>query len=146
MKVSEIMVRDVITLESEDTIAKAYSIMESKKISQVPVVDSDKRYSGMIYAKQLISSSAQPTSKLKSFVVNTTTASPDSDVEKAAQLVIGSGNRAIPVVERGRVVGIVSETDLVQTAEFGHATVDEVMTGAIVIEEDASIADAMSKM
>ena len=81
------MVRDVITLESEDTIAKAYSIMESKKISQVPVVDSDKRYSGMIYAKQLISSSAQPTSKLKSFVVNTTTASPDSDVEKAAQLV-----------------------------------------------------------
>ena len=146
MKVSEIMVTDVFTLESEDTIARAYSMMESKRISQVPVVDTDSKYAGMIYAKQLISSSAQPTSKLKSFIVNTTTATPDSDVERAAQLVIGSGNRAIPVVERGKLVGIVSETDLIQTADFGHATVDEVMTGAIVIEEDASIAEALSKM
>jgi predicted transcriptional regulator len=60
MKVSEIMVSDVYTLSSEDTIAKAYSMMESKRISQIPVVDGDSRYSGMIFAKQLISSSAQP--------------------------------------------------------------------------------------
>ncbi|HKU50409.1 MAG TPA: CBS domain-containing protein [Nitrososphaera sp.] len=146
MKVSEIMVSDVFTLSPEDTIAKAYSLMESKRVSQIPVVDGDSKYSGMIFAKQLISSSAQPTSKLKSFIVNTSTATPEGDVEKAAQLVIGSGNRAIPVVERGRLVGIVSETDIVQTADFGHATVDEVMTGAIVIEEEASIADALSKM
>lgn len=146
MKVSEIMVSDVYTLDPEDTIAKAYSMMESKRISQVPVVGRDGRYMGMIFAKQLISSSAQPGSKLKSFIVSTSTTSPDSDVEKAAQLVIGSGNRAIPVVEKGKLVGIVSETDLIQTADFGHATVDEVMTGAIVIEQDASIADALAKM
>lgn len=146
MKISEIMVSDVLTLNSEDTIARAYSMMESKRISQIPVVDSDSKYSGMIFAKQLISSSAQPNSKLKSFIVNTSTAALESDVEKAAQLVIGSGNRAIPVVERGKLVGIVSETDLIQTADFGHATVDEIMTGAIVIEEDTSIADALSKM
>lgn len=146
MKVSEIMVSDVFSLQTEDTIAKAYSTMESKRVSQIPVVDSDNRYTGMIYAKQLISSSAQPSSKLKSFVTNTGTASPDTDVEKAAQLVIGTGSRAIPVVQKGRLVGIVSETDLVQTADFGHATVDEVMAGAIVIEQDASIADALAKM
>jgi len=146
MKVSEIMVSEVLTLGSEDTIGKAYSMMESKRISQVPVVDNDRKYSGMIFAKQLISSSAQPTSKLKSFVVSTTTAAPDIDVEKAAQLIIGSGNRAIPVVEKGKLVGIISETDLIQTADFGHATVDEIMTGAIVIEEKTSIADALSKM
>jgi CBS domain-containing protein/ribosome-associated translation inhibitor RaiA len=146
MKVSEIMVSDVIALDPEDTIAKAYSMMESKRVSQIPVVDGNRKYLGMIFAKQLISSSAQPSSKLKSFVVNTSTTSPDTDVETAALLLIGSGNRALPVVEKGRLVGIVSETDLVQTAEFGHATVDEVMTGAIVIEEDAAIADALAKM
>lgn len=146
MKVSEIMVSDVYTLDGEGTIAKAYSMMESKRVSQIPVVDGGGRYTGMIFAKQLISSSAQPESKVKSFVVNTSTASPDTEIEKAAQLVIGSGNRALPVVEKGRLVGIVSETDLVQTADFGHATVDEVMTGAIVIEQDASIADALAKM
>ena len=87
MKVSEIMVRDVFTLSAEDTIAKAYSMMERERVSQIPVVDSDSRCSGMIFAKQLIASTAQPSSKLKSFVVNTSTASPDTDLEKAAQLV-----------------------------------------------------------
>ncbi|MGH9878302.1 MAG: CBS domain-containing protein, partial [Nitrososphaerales archaeon] len=140
MKVSEIMVTDVYTLDAEDTIAKAYSLMEDKSISQVPVVDGSGRYSGMIFAKQLLSSSAQPYSKLKSFVANTSTVNPEFDVEKAAQLVIGSGNRALPVVAKGKLVGIVSETDLVQTADFGHAAVDEVMSGAIVIEEDSSLA------
>ncbi|MGI0028328.1 MAG: CBS domain-containing protein, partial [Nitrososphaera sp.] len=66
MKVSEIMVTDVYTLDAEDTIAKAYSLMEDKSISQVPVVDGSGRYAGMIFAKQLLSSSAQPYSKLKS--------------------------------------------------------------------------------
>lgn len=146
MNVSEIMVSSVFTLDAEDTIAKAYSMMESKRVSQIPVVDSNSKYLGMIFAKQLISSSAQPTSKLKSFIVNTSTTSPDTEVEKAAQLVIGSGNRALPVVSNGKLVGIVSETDLLQTADFGHATVDEVMTGAIVIEQEASIADALAKM
>ncbi|HET6779620.1 MAG TPA: CBS domain-containing protein, partial [Nitrososphaera sp.] len=37
-------------------------------------------------------------------------------------------------------------TDLVSTADFGHAIVDEVMSGAIVIEENTSLADAVSKM
>lgn len=146
MKVFEIMVSDVLTLDAEDTIAKAFSLMESRSISQIPVVDRDGRYTGMIFAKQLTGSTAQPSSKLKSFIVNTATLSPDDDVEKAAQLIIGTGSRALPVVENGKLAGIVSETDLVQTADFGHAVVDEVMSGAIVIEEDTSLADAISKM
>ena len=148
MKVSEMMVTDIFTLTPEDTIAKAFSMMDGRSVNQIPVVDEDgKKYLGMIFAKQLTASTAQPSSKLKSYITNTTTLSPDYDVEKAAQLVIKSGNRALPVIaEKGRLVGIVSETDLVLTADFGHAMVDEVMTGAIVIEEDANVADAISKM
>jgi len=146
MKISEIMVADVFSLTAEDTVAKAFNLMVDKSINQLPVVDERDKYVGMIFAKQLINSTAQPTSKLKSYIVNTSTLSPDAEVEKAAQLVIGSGNRALPVVERGKLVGIVSETDLVMTADFGHATVDEVMSGAIVIEEDTLLADALSKM
>lgn len=146
MKVSEIMVTDVFALTAEDTVAKALNMMADRSINQIPVVDDDSKYLGMIFAKQLLNSSAQPSSKLRSYVVNTASVSPDHDVEKAAQLVLGSGNRALPVVEKGRLVGIVSETDLVSTADFGHAIVDEVMSGAIVIEEDTSLADAVSKM
>jgi CBS domain-containing protein/ribosome-associated translation inhibitor RaiA len=146
MKVSEIMVTDVFTLTAEDTVAKAFKLMADRSINQIPVVDDGGKYVGMIFAKQLINSTAQPSSKVKGYVVNTSTVGPDHDIEDAAQLVLGSGNRALPVVEKGRLVGIVSETDLVSTADFGHAIVDEVMSGAIVIEENTSLADAVSKM
>jgi CBS domain-containing protein/ribosome-associated translation inhibitor RaiA len=147
MKISEIMVTDIFTLTAEDTIAKAFSLMIEKSINQIPIINESGKYAGMIFAKQLINSSAQPTSKLKSYVVNTSTLRPSDDVEKAAKLVIRSGNRSLPVVdEKGNLLGIVSETDLVMTTDFGHAIVDEVMSGAIVIEEDASLADAISKM
>jgi CBS domain-containing protein/ribosome-associated translation inhibitor RaiA len=147
MKVSEIMVTDVFTLSPEDTVAKALNLMADRSINQIPAVDENGKYLGMIFAKHLINSTAQPSSKLKSYIINTSTLSPDHDIEKAAQLVIGSGNRAMPVMdEKSKLVGIVSETDLVSTADFGHAIVDEVMSGAIVIEEDTSLADAVSKM
>jgi CBS domain-containing protein/ribosome-associated translation inhibitor RaiA len=146
MKVSEIMVTDVVTLTPEDTVAKALNLMADRSINQIPIVDENGKYLGMIFAKQIISSAAQPSSKLKGHIIKTSTLSRDYDIEKASQLVIGSGNRAMPVVENGGLIGIVSETDLVWTADFGHASVDEVMSGAIVIEENTSLADAISKM
>jgi CBS domain-containing protein len=147
MKVSEIMVTDVVTLSLEDTVARALNLLAYKSINQIPTVDENGKYLGMIFAKRLINSTAQPSSKLRSYIINTSSLSPDQDIENAAQLVIGSGNRAMPVVEeKDKLVGIVSETDLVSTADFGHAIVDEVMSGAIVIEESSSLADAVSKM
>ncbi|MEO9362315.1 MAG: CBS domain-containing protein [Nitrososphaera sp.] len=147
MKVSDIMVADVASVASEDTVAKAFSVMIGRSVNQLPLVDEGGRYAGMVFAKHLLSSSAQPTSKIKGHAVNTQALRPDDDVEKAARMVLGSGNRALPVVENnGRLAGIVSETDIAQTADFGHAIVDEVMSGAIVIEEGTQLADAMSKM
>jgi CBS domain-containing protein/ribosome-associated translation inhibitor RaiA len=146
MKVSEIMVTDVVTLTSDDTIARALNLMADRSINQIPIVDEKGKYLGMIFAKQIINSTAQPSSKLKGYIINTSTLSRDHDVERAAELIIGSGNRAVPVVENGELVGIISETDLVSTADFGHAIVDEVMSGAIVIEENTLLGDAISKM
>lgn len=146
MKVSEIMVTDVASLTSEDTVSKALAFMVDRSIHQVPVVDNDGSYEGMIFAKQFLASSAQPTSKLKGFVTNTTSLSPDDEVEEAAKMIIRTGSRALPVVQGTRLAGILSETDIAQTADFGHAIVDEVMSGAIVTEEDTSLADAVSKM
>src|SRR5919197_5196084 len=123
MKVSEIMVTDVVTLGLEDTVARALNLLAYKSINQIPTVDENGKYLGMIFAKQLINSTAQPSSKLRSYIINTSSLSPDHDIENAAQLVIGSGNRAMPVVEeKDKLVGIVSETDFVSTEDFGYAT------------------------
>jgi len=146
MIVSDIMITKVLSLAEEDTVAKAFSLMIDNSIHQIPLAADDGKYVGMIFAKQFLGTNPMPSSKLKHFMVRAPMLSPQDSIEKAAQLVLGSGNRAMPVVEKGRLAGIVSETDIVLTADFGHATVDEVMSGAIVIEQDTKLSDALSKM
>src|ERR671923_335537 len=146
MKVSEIKVDKVFTLTSEDSVAKALNMMYENNINQIPIIDDHGKYIGMIYAKQFIDINATPTSKLKNFVVNTPVLSLDDNIEKCTQLIVVTGNRALPVVENGKLISIVSETDVVLTSDFGHARVDEVMSGAIVIEENDTLSNALSKM
>jgi predicted transcriptional regulator len=148
MKVSEISVAKVFMLTLEDSVAKALHMMYENNINQIPIIDDygDAKYIGMIYAKQFLDINAPPTSKLKSFVVNTPVLSSDDNIEKCAQLIVATGNRALPVVEKGKLIGIVSETDVVLTSDFGHSRVDEVMSGAIVIEENDTLGNALSKM
>jgi predicted transcriptional regulator/ribosome-associated translation inhibitor RaiA len=148
MKVSEISVAKVFMLTLEDSVAKALHMMYENNINQILIIDDygDAKYIGMIYAKQFLDINAPPTSKLKSFVVNTPVLSSDDNIEKCAQLIVATGNRALPVVEKGKLIGIVSETDVVLTSDFGHSRVDEVMSGAIVIEENDTLGNALSKM
>src|ERR687889_16569 len=146
MKVSEINVDKVFMLTSEDSVAKALNIMYENNINQIPIIDDDGKYIGMIYAKQFLGVNATPSSKLKSFLVNTPILSSEDNIEKCAQLIVATGNRALPIVENGKLSNIVSETDVVLTSDFGHARVDEVMSGAIVIEEDDTLSNALPKI
>jgi predicted transcriptional regulator/ribosome-associated translation inhibitor RaiA len=52
----------------------------------------------------------------------------------------------LPVLHNEKLSGVISETDLLLTSDFGHATVDQVMTGAIVIESESTLSNALSKM
>jgi CBS domain-containing protein/ribosome-associated translation inhibitor RaiA len=146
MKISDIMVDKVFALSLDDTAAKALSVMHENNINQLPVIDNDRNYVGMIFAKEFLNLNTTPSSKLKNLVVKTPILSPTDTIEKCTQLIVTTGNRALPVVEKGKLISIVSETDVALTANFGHATVDEVMSGAIVIEENSTLANALAKM
>jgi predicted transcriptional regulator/ribosome-associated translation inhibitor RaiA len=146
MKISDIMVDKVFALSLDDTAAKALSVMHENNINQLPVIDNDRKYVGMIFAKEFLNLNTTPSSKLKNLVVKTPILSPTDTIEKCTQLIVTTGNRALPVVEKGKLISIVSETDVALTANFGHATVDEVMSGAIVIEENSTLANALAKM
>jgi predicted transcriptional regulator len=146
MKVSEIMISKIISLNLEDTVAKALNVMYENNINQIPIVDDKENYGGMIFAKDFLIVNAVPSAKLKTFVSSTPILSPSDNIEKCAQLIVATGKRALPVVQSKKIIGIVSETDVALTADFGHAIIDEVMSGAIVIEEDNTLSNAMSKI
>jgi len=147
MKVDDIMIKDVISLTLEDTVSKALNLMHSHRLNQIPIVNDTSDYLGMVFAKEFLSVNVLPGSKLKSFISKTPTLSREVTVERATEMILRTGNRAFPVVEdSSKLVGIVSEMDIVVNARFGHSTVDSIMSGAIVQEGDDTLGNALSKM
>src|SRR5215831_7329509 len=146
MKVSEIMVDKVISSSENETVAKALTLMYENNVNQIPILDHEGRYSGMVFAKEFRNSNIVPSSKLKSCIVKTASIATTESIERCTQLILTSGNRALPVVENGKLVGMISETDVIATSDFGHASVDEVMSGAVVIEENSTLDNALAKM
>lgn len=147
MKVDDITVRDVISLSPQDTVSKALNLMHSNRLNQIPIVNDSDEYLGMVFAKEFLSVNASPESKLKNFISKTPTLGREVAVERAIEMILNTGNRAFPVIENSsKLEGIVSEIDIVVNARFGHATVDSVMSGAIVLEGDDTLGNALSKM
>jgi CBS domain-containing protein len=146
MNVSDVMVHDVISIEPDDTVAKAISLMVENKIHQLPVVAKN-LYKGMVYVRKLMEVGVFPkTTKVQTVTVNTASLEPDIKILEANKTIMGSGLRALPVLTKDRLVGMVSETDLAMVADVGSALVDDVMKGAIVVEEDSIVSYALSNM
>ena len=73
--------------------------------------------------------------KIEKFSYQNANFKSEENIERCTQLIVISGNHALPVVENGKFSSIIADKDVILTADFGHAIVDEVMSGAIVIEE-----------
>jgi len=129
MYVRDVMTTDVITITSNTSILEARRIMDQKNIQRLPVVD-DGKLVGVVNAKRLertaphedISNSMWDVAyNLVSFhgmpvkqVMQTdvVTVSPGTTVEEAVGLAESKGVGSEVVVENGKVVGIVTTTDL----------------------------------
>ena len=146
MQVSDVMVKDIITISADDTVAKALSLMIENRVHQLPAVE-ENEYMGMVYAKHFIETNVFPkTTKVKSFIVKTPSLNLNAPILEASQTIVKSGLRALPVIAKNKLIGIVSETDLVLNQDLGRMLVDDVMRGAIVIPGDSSLSNALSKM
>ena len=146
MKASDIMTSNVITLSSDDIITEALHIMYNRMINQIPILDKYKNYLGMVFAKDFFNVNTMSSSKLKNFVATTPVLAPTDSIKKCTQLIVTTGNRALPVVEDSKLIGIISETDVIPETDFGNTLVDDFMVGAIVTEDDTPLDTALAKM
>ncbi|WP_058739709.1 CBS domain-containing protein [Methanobrevibacter millerae] len=122
-KVSEIMTRDVITTTPETDVVYAFEKLMQYKISSLPVVDGEKII-GIITATDvghnLILDKYELGTKVEEIMVkDVVTISPDDTLETAIDVmkeaIPGSGIlNQIPIVEDGKLVGIISDGDIIQ--------------------------------
>ncbi|MBN1225763.1 MAG: CBS domain-containing protein [Deltaproteobacteria bacterium] len=128
MKIRDIMTTNVVTVEEKTLIDDARKIMEAHRIRRLPVMRKDKLV-GLVTNHMLLEASPSPATSLsihelhyllakmpvkEIMVKNPYTISPDMPAEEALQLGQEKGYGAFLVMEDDRLVGVVTESDIVR--------------------------------
>jgi CBS domain-containing protein len=114
--VSELMTRDVLTVEPADTIGEAAEKMIAAGIGAVIVSDFG-NIIGILTERDILRAVAHRTHSAEARVrqwmtTDVVTIPPTMDSDDAAKLMLERNFRHLPVVSEGRSVGIVSLRDL----------------------------------
>ena len=123
MKICEIMSERVITIDAEEPVIAAARLMKSHNIGSVPACGKDGRLRGIITDRDIVlrcvagDADPQTTPVREVMSRGIVTAQPFDDVEKAARLMSLDQVRRLPVLDGGRVVGIVALSDLARSCE-----------------------------
>lgn len=117
MKVNQLMTRDVRTVTPDSSVQDAAKIMADVNCGAVPVVQGDKVV-GVITDRDIVLRSVTKGGDPKTDKVSTCmtadviTVGPDTDAHEAANLMANRQIRRLPVVENGRLSGIVALGDM----------------------------------
>jgi CBS domain-containing protein len=126
MKVKDVMVKEVATLDINDELSLANDIMRLGRIRHLPVVDGT-RLAGIISERDLFRSSlaqalgygSEATRDLMKklrikdvMVPKVVTVSPETELCEATRIMVEQKIGCLPVVEGGRLVGLITETDI----------------------------------
>ncbi len=151
MLVEEIMTKDPVYLDGDDGISEAIARMRELHIHHLPVVNG-KTYLGAINYRELMRrKSVRLKSKARNFAVKTPELAEKDDVLVAVSELKESGLPALPVLRKGKLVGIVTETDIVKNIDSiltngGLKVRDIATTDPVVAQVDEDIFSAAEKI
>ena len=118
MKLREVMTNPVIRIHPEENVAVAARMLEHYNIGAVPVCGSDGRVCGMLTDRDIVTRCLAAERKPETTTVRDVMTSrvivgrPDMDAAIAASLMGREQIRRLPVLENGRLCGMVSLGDL----------------------------------
>jgi CBS domain-containing protein len=120
MQVRDIMHTDVKTTSPEDTFELVARVLHDNSISSVVVLEGD-ALAGIVTERDLVNLVAEggdpkTTTVGQRMTRNVDTVGPRSDIAEAAEHMARLKIRHLPVVEDGRLVGIISIRDLTNWA------------------------------
>jgi CBS domain-containing protein len=115
--VRDIMIKDLLTISENETALKAAQVMTEKGVSSLIVLANDQPI-GIVTERDFIKKICIKELKVSSVRVRDmmsrirTSASPDTPIDVAVQRMVNNRIRRLPIIENGKVVGIITVTDL----------------------------------
>ncbi len=114
--VRDILKTSPIYLNKEDTILDYKKISEETKLERFPVCDSNMEVLGLITPREIINKNDNI--KLKDVIHKTeVTVTPKSTVSYAAHIMDWENLPLCPVTEKGKLVGVITRTDILKTLQ-----------------------------
>ena len=118
MQVKELMTKDVTKVNANSSVSEIAKDMKSLNVGSIPVCDDNNNVVGIVTDRDIVlrdvasgdhhhNSTAQ--NVMSSHLVTVT---PDTDVHEAANIMAKNQIRRLPVVENGKLVGMLSIGDL----------------------------------
>jgi len=118
MKIEDLMIRNPITITDKATISEAIACMKTNSIRHLPVVNDRQILKGFVtladLKQGLIPSMLGDVSLRDLMIQDPITVGPEDDIETAAQIIYKHKIGGLPVTKSGRLVGIITETDLLR--------------------------------
>ena len=118
MKIKSLMIPNPITVAVHTTVQQAIEMMKINSIRHLPVVDAHQQLQGLLtladLKQALIPSMLGDLTLADMMIKKPMTVGPDDDVEIAAQLIYKHKISGLPVTFKGRLVGILTESDILR--------------------------------
>ncbi|MFH1404008.1 MAG: CBS domain-containing protein [Candidatus Altiarchaeota archaeon] len=130
LSVGDVMTRGVICVDVGDTVKNAAEVMKKNDISSVIVVEKGDGV-GIVTERDIISKivaegKSPETSKIADVMTSPIiTINPGADVDDAARIMRDKNIRRILVKDKGKIVGVISEFDIVRVEPALHLLIRE---------------------
>ncbi len=146
----DVMSTEIISVEKTDTLNRVLPILINKGIHNVPVFDG-KVFLGFFGYKELARLYRRPIvqTQVGKYVVKPPEIAPETSIIDAADYMYRLNYKVLPIVENGKLAGIITERDLLKSAidagELNNKRVEEFMTPEpLCIKETDNLGTAFS--
>jgi len=119
--ISEVMTTDVLTVAPQATLGEVARVLRARNVGSALVVDAERKPLGIISERELVDSVAASRNPDHGLAESWMKAGPQTvrsstPISEAGALMRDLNVRHLPVVDGGRVVGVVSIRDLLSAA------------------------------
>jgi len=124
-KVSDIMTRNLVTVQKKKGLKEIIRVMANSKISSIIITD-DERMVGILTERDLIKKILLPEKNVsKTNVDDVMTKDPLSvnsftEISEASQMMKDKKIRHLPIVDNEKLVGLITQTDIVKETQKIH--------------------------